>query len=111
MTYEPKHLRRWAVDCVSQFDSGSNYVGPNCSACFVAPCGRNAMNKDAPEVASNWKAQWTALKDTQATKVHFAHWTCGYDLVLIPETDDEGLRIADELAEQLEGCPLLDEDL
>jgi hypothetical protein len=110
--FTPKYLKRWSLNGPTAFDSGVNYIGETPTDCYIAPYSITRESADEPMASSNYECQWDVLKDTQARKESFGHWACGwYELVLIPETDEEGLKIADGLARNLDSYPILDEGL
>ena len=112
--YDQITLQKWSVDGPTCLDSAVNYAGEDKSEFYVAPVG---INRDTQYVLTlcNWKIQCDQLdeyvKHEESGITRFGHWGCGwYELYLIHESDTEALVKAQEIADDLEQYPVLDED-
>ena len=107
-------LQKWSANGPTGFDSAVNYAGPMLNDFYVAPC---SINRDTQCVLTlcNWKLMCEKLdeyvKHEESGITRFGHWGNGwYELFLIHESDVEALVKAQEIADDLEQYPVLDED-
>jgi hypothetical protein len=103
MAYRPRHLERWTMP--------QNYFGAIWPNYFGSGCGQHSES-DALD-RSNFTCMLTALGGASDTVivVRESHWAVGWiEWIAIHQDDDRALRIADEIMEQLEDCPVIDEE-
>jgi hypothetical protein len=112
--YDQITLDKWSADGPTCFDSASNYGGEDMSEFYVASC---SVNRDTQCVLTlcNWKLMCDKLdefvKHEESGITRFGHWANGwYELYLIHESDTDALVKAQEIADDLEQYPVLDED-
>lgn len=116
--YTPKFLNRWKhPQC---------YVGAEWYHYFGSGCGRHRDSNTLER--ANFKAMLNALgfdgedapdncpldSDGEPTRiiVRENHWAVGWiEWIAIHESDEAGLKIADDIAEQLQDYPIIDENL
>jgi len=115
--YQPKRLTLWTYP--------ASYAGQTWYDYFGTGQGRS-RDSDALERA-NFQATLNALGfkgeetpddcptiNDEPTRVIVRenHWACGWvEWIAIHKSDDKGLKIADEIAENLENYPVIDEEL
>jgi hypothetical protein len=104
--YTPRLLKRWSMP--------SHYFGAEWEGYYAAPVGRSRDSD--PVEASNWREQLKRLggesdDGESVVVVSENHFLVGWvEWVAIHETAHDALRIADGIAEALEGYPILNED-
>lgn len=110
MSYQPQHLKRWTMP--------RDYFGAKWPECYSAGAGQS-RDSDALERA-NFKAMQRALPypselpsgEPSWQVVRESHWAVGWvEWIAIHESDENSLRAADEIAEQLAGYPVIDDEL
>jgi hypothetical protein len=101
--YTPKHLKKWRFE--------EAYIGTNWTEYYIllskTDADSNVLN------ASNFAMALKELGGESETVVSacFKHFACGhFDLLLIHESDDKALQIADDIHEKLSDYPVLDDD-
>lgn len=103
MTYEPKHIKRWAMP--------DSYVGEVWPDYYSSGVGQS---RDSDELEqSNFAVMLKRLGGESETVivVRESHWAVGWvEWIAIHATDQDALAKADAMKEQLEGYPVLDED-
>lgn len=80
-------------------------------AFLVMPCGQN-RDSSALE-RSNFRSALKALGDeSDSVQVHrFGHWACGwFEVILVDPSDAAALQTATEIADALEGYPVVSDD-
>ncbi len=101
MTYEPENLKLWT--------SPNSYFGDNWSNYYVF-LSRNRDSDDLSE--SNFECGLKAIGgESETVKIVCAnHWAVGWvEWIAIDKSDENALRLADDIAEKLSNYPILDE--
>jgi hypothetical protein len=101
--YTPRNLKKWGYD--------SNYIGQDYTEYYIvlgkADSDQTVLNE------SNFAVALEALGGASETVIcaTFKHFACGYfELLLVHESDDEALKIADDLVDKIKDYPVLDDD-
>lgn len=101
--FEPKHLKRWTRP--------DHYAGAVWPAYYSAGVGQS-RDSDALE-RSNFTCMLRELggESETVTIVRESHWLVGWvEWIAIHQDDEKSLRIADDIASDLEAYPVIDDD-
>ena len=97
-----QHISRWI--------RADNYIGEDYSEYYVVA----STHRDADELmVSNFYSIRKTLLDNHIRflDIQFNHWGVGWiEQLMVHETNEKGLIIADELNKSLEDYPILDDD-
>lgn len=101
--YTPRNLKKWQSD--------SNYLGTEYTDYYIVACKSDSDQTVLQE--SNFAVALEELGGASDTVICacFKHFACGYfDLLLVHESDDKALELADELVDRINNYPVLDDD-
>lgn len=102
LPFVPQTLKRWKTP--------QHYSGTQWHDYFYAGVGQS-RDSDVLE-RTNFASMLDALGGESSTVIvsRAGHWAVGWvEAILIHESDSKSLRIADEIAKQLEGYPVIDD--
>ena len=95
---------------ISKWTRADNYMGDDYSEYYIVA----STHRDADELmVSNFYSIRKTLLDNHIRflDIQFNHWLCGWiELLMVHESNEKGLILADELNRSLEDYPVLDDD-